>query len=111
MVKDKITFLSAWQTTGSGVAYTVINPNPLTKMSLSLTNASGSSTVSFEGLGTSGSSYVAIACTNLITSASATSTEGYLDEIWTVPLMGLEKFRCNVTLSSGSLAIIGKVIE
>lgn len=111
MVKEKFTFLSAWKTAGSGVAYNVINPNPLTTMFVSLTNASGSSVVAFEGLGTSGSSYVSIFARNVTTGSYGTGTTGLLDEIWSIPLAGFEKVRCNVSLSSGSLTIIGKVVE
>jgi hypothetical protein len=112
MVKDKITFFSSTKTTGSGVAYKVINPNPLTKMYLSLTNVSaGSSVVAFQGLPTSGSTYLPIACKNMATSASATSTTGTLDEMWEVPLCAIESFRLNVTVSSGSLTAIGKIVQ
>jgi hypothetical protein len=112
MVKDKVTFLTSVKTTGSTVAYSVINPNPLSAMFISLTNVStGSSVVNFEGLGTSGSSYVSIFARNITTGSYATGASGTLDDIWSIPLAGFEKIRCNVVLSSGSLTIVGKIVE
>jgi hypothetical protein len=81
-------------------------------MYLYLHNVStGSSVVAFQGLPISGSAYIPVACKNMLTSASATSTSGTLDETWEVPLYAIESFRLNVTVSSRSLTAIGKVVE
>jgi hypothetical protein len=112
MVKEKINFLTSVKTAGSTIAYSVVNPNPLSTMFVSLTHVSaGSSVVAFEGLGTSGSTYVSVFARNITTGSYAVGTTGTnLDEIWSLPIAGFEKVRLNVTLSSGSLTAVGKVV-
>lgn len=74
-----------------------------------VTGTSTTSTIVFEGKGSSGA-YYPIACINLSTLDSDTQTTG-INEIWQSSLTGLIGFRTRITsISDGYISIQGRVV-
>lgn len=113
MVRDSFYFYNLSGSSGSaiGSAYHIINPSPITAMYISIANASGSRTLYFEGQGPTAGSYISLFSQNLSTGSYATLTAGTADELWKVNLAGLSYLRCRITETSGSLTVLGRVIE
>jgi hypothetical protein len=105
------TFLSSASFITSGSPLSIMgNYNPLSKLVISLTAGSATtSTLAFKGKGIIGN-YSPIAATNLATNTSASQTINAIDQIWVIPIAGLRSVICDLTAISGSVTAKGLVI-
>jgi hypothetical protein len=84
----------------------------LSKVYVSLSPMSGDSAsrvVVFEGKTDIGG-YVTLLGTNMTTGTTGSGTISIAEQLWTVPVAGLSKVRCNATTVSGSFTAKGKLI-
>ena len=105
------TFLSSasFVTTGSPLSL-MGNYNPLSKVVISITAGSATtSTIVFRGKGSVGG-YSALGAINLTTNASASQTANSADQMWSITIAGLRSIICDLTAISGSVTAQGMVI-
>lgn len=103
-------FFSSASEATVGTEYKVINSNPLMKMLVAISGSHASKTVLFQAKGLTGD-YTPLLCTNLKSGATGSQTTAVVDELWSMPLAGLEYTRCELSAISGSATIIGKVVQ
>jgi hypothetical protein len=107
---SKFTFHSATTASGVGNEFTFSNLGADSTLFISLSNDSGSRVLNFEGKTSEMTTYVPIYCKTMSGSMSATSVSGSSNEIWYTNVAGLDSFRCNLGLTSGSFTAIGKLV-
>jgi len=108
--KETHEFFSSASEATVGTEYEVVNSNALTKMIIAISGSHASKTVLFQGKGMIGD-YTALLCTNLKTGTTASQTIAIVDELWSMPLAGLNFARCQLSAISGSATVIGKVVQ
>lgn len=108
--KETHEFFSSASEATVGTEYGVTNSNALTKMIVAISGSHASKTVLFQAKGMIGD-YTPLLCTNLKTGATASQTTATVDELWSMPLAGLNLVRCELSAISGSATIIGKVVQ
>jgi len=111
MVKDNVIFQNAITAPANGLEYVLDNLEDNTEITVSITGTATARTVVFEAQGLVGG-YVPINGFNENSAVLATQSTGTTDELWTLSIGGMSKFRCKVTaVSGGNLTVAGKVIQ
>jgi hypothetical protein len=110
---SKIDFLSSasFATTGSELSIPGVVDN-LSKVYVSLSPMSGASAsraVVFEGKTDTGG-YVTLLGTDMTAGTTGSGTVSLAEQLWSIPVAGVNKVRCNLTSISGSFTAKGKLV-